>query len=62
MADLARQLGEEHGLPVLDGVSCAVKLAEGLVSLGIRTSRAGGYAAPRAKIYTGEFAKYSPEV
>ena len=61
MADLARQLGEEHGLPVLDGVSCAVKLAEGLVSLGIRTSRAGGYAVPRSKVYAGEFAKYSPD-
>lgn len=60
MADLAQQLAEEHGLPVLDGVSCAVKLAEGLVSLGIRTSRAGGYAAPRSKVYAGEFAKYSP--
>ncbi len=60
MADLAGSLALEHGLPVLDGVSCAVKLAEGLVSLGIRTSRTGGYAAPRSKIYAGEFAKHSP--
>ena len=61
MADLAHQLGEEHGVPVLDGVSCAVKLAEGLVGLGIRTSRAGGYSQPRAKIYAGEFARFSPK-
>ena len=46
MADLAGRLATQHGLPVLDGVSCAVKLAEAMVSLGLRTSRLGGYAAP----------------
>ena len=61
MADLAHQLGKEHGVPVLDGVRCAVKLAEGLVGLGIRTSRAGGYSQPRAKTYAGEFARFSPK-
>ena len=60
MADLAHQLEEEHGLPVLDGVSCAVKIAEALVGLGIKTSRTGGYATPRPKAYDGEFAKFSP--
>ena len=47
MADLAGRLAEEHGLPVLDGVSCAVRLAEAMVGLGLRTSRLGGYAPPR---------------
>lgn len=60
MADLAARLSEEHGVPVLDGVSCAVKLAESLVQLGLRTSKAGGYAAPRAKRYAGAFAANSP--
>lgn len=60
MADLAHQLAEEHGLPVLDGVSCAVKLAEALIGLGIKTSATGGYAAPRVKAYQGDFAKFSP--
>lgn len=46
MADLAGRLATQHGLPVLDGVSCAVKLAEAMVGLGLRTSRLGGYAAP----------------
>lgn len=46
MADLAGRLSSEHGLPVLDGVSCAVKLAEAMVGLGLRTSRLGGYAPP----------------
>ncbi len=44
MADLAQRLSQEHGLPVLDGVSCAVRLAEAMVGLGLRTSRLGGYA------------------
>lgn len=46
MADLAGRLSAEHGLPVLDGVSCAVRLAEAMVGLNLRTSRLGGYAPP----------------
>ncbi|MCV2867846.1 aspartate/glutamate racemase family protein [Defluviimonas sp. WL0002] len=46
MADLADRLSDEHGLPVLDGVSCAVRLAEAMVGLRLRTSRLGGYAPP----------------
>jgi allantoin racemase len=49
MADLAGKLQAEHGLPVLDGVSCAVRMAEAMVGLGLRTSRLGGYAPPPAK-------------
>ena len=49
MADLAGRLQAEHGLPVLDGVACAVRMAEAMVGLGMRTSRLGGYAPPPAK-------------
>jgi len=62
MADLAAALSEEHGVPVLDGVAAAVKLAEGLVSLGLKTSRVGGYQGPPAKTYAGIFAGHSPAV
>ncbi|MCX8508262.1 MAG: aspartate/glutamate racemase family protein [Rhodobacteraceae bacterium] len=48
MADLAEQLACEHGLPVLDGVTCAVGLAETMIKLGLRTSRLGGYSPPPA--------------
>jgi allantoin racemase len=47
MADLAERLTQEHGLPVIDGVAAAVALAEGMVRIGLRTSRLGGYAPPR---------------
>ncbi len=46
MAGLAADLAAEHGLPVLDGVTCAIKLAEAMAGLGMRTSRLGGYAPP----------------
>ena len=49
MADLTASLSDQHGLPVLDGVACAVTLCEGLVRLGLKTSRLGGYAAPAKK-------------
>ena len=61
MTDLARSLSIEHGLPVIDGVAAAVKLCEGLVSLGHKTSRLAGYASPRSKVFTGAFGPYSPQ-
>jgi allantoin racemase len=61
MTDLAQALSRQHGVPVLDGVACAVKVAEGLVTLGVKTSKIGGYAAPISKRYTGQFEIYSPK-
>ena len=60
MTDLAAVLASEHDVPVLDGVACAVKLAESLVGLGLATSKRGGYAPPLAKPYAGEFKRFSP--
>ncbi len=60
MTDLARDLEGKAGVPVLDGVACAVGLAETLARLGLRTSKRNSYAPPLAKAYRGEFAKFSP--
>ena len=49
MADLTEWLSAQAGVPVLDGVVCAVRLAEALVGAGLRTSKAGAYASPRRK-------------
>ncbi|MEH0422430.1 aspartate/glutamate racemase family protein [Streptomyces sp. B21-083] len=49
MTGLQRAVGEKLGLPVVDGVGAAVKLAESLVALGLTTSRAGSYAKPLPK-------------
>lgn len=53
MADLSAQLSQELGVPVIDGVSVAVKFVEALVSLGLNTSKKGDLAYPIAKPYTG---------
>jgi allantoin racemase len=60
MTDLARDLTRKAGVPVIDGVACAVSLAESLVRLGLRTSKRGAYAPPLAKPYAGEFKRFSP--
>jgi allantoin racemase len=60
MADLARILSREFGLPVIDGVGAAVKQAEALVALGLSTSKRGAYAAPIAKPYSGALAGFAP--
>lgn len=49
MADLSADLSSEHGVPVIEGVSAAVRLAEALAALGLKTSKTGGWAFPRIK-------------
>lgn len=49
MSDLAAALSAEHRLPVVDGVAAAVKLAEGLCAIGLKTSKICSYAYPRMK-------------
>ena len=60
MADLCARLQAELGVPVVDGVAAAIKLAEGLVAIGLGTSKRGDYAAPLRKAYVGLAAPYSP--
>lgn len=60
MADLANSLSQEHGVPVLDGVACAITLAESLFRVGLRTSKVGGYAAPLGKRFSGIYESLSP--
>lgn len=60
MADLARTLSHEFDLPVIDGVGAAVTQAEGLVALGLGTSKRGAYAAPVVKRYDGALAEFAP--
>ncbi|WP_181708538.1 aspartate/glutamate racemase family protein [Chthonobacter rhizosphaerae] len=60
MADLARALSLQYGLPVVDGVAAAVKQAEALVGLKLSTSKTGTYAPPPAKPYAGLLAGFAP--
>nr|WP_321446157.1 aspartate/glutamate racemase family protein [uncultured Cohaesibacter sp.] len=60
MADLAASLQAEFGLPVIDGVSAAVKQAEALVALDLTTYKVGAYATPIHKPYGGMLASFAP--
>jgi allantoin racemase len=53
MASLDKELEQALGVPVVDGVVAAVKLAEGLYDYGVRTSKVGAFAAPRPKQIPG---------
>ncbi|WP_349537979.1 aspartate/glutamate racemase family protein [Sagittula sp. NFXS13] len=46
MADFARDLEAQHGLPVVEGVGAAIGLAGRLAPLGANTSRSGVRARP----------------
>jgi allantoin racemase len=61
MADLARKLSQEFGVPVVDGVAAAVKQAEALTALKLTTSRRGAYAFPTEKNYSGLLAPFAPK-
>lgn len=60
MADLTMDLRAEFGVPVIDGVAAAIKQAEGLVALGLSTSKRGAYASPVKKPYLGALEAFSP--
>ncbi|PTL71546.1 Asp/Glu racemase [Rathayibacter caricis DSM 15933] len=59
MADFCRELSSELGVPVIDGVAAAVRLVEGLVAMGVTTSRRDEFAAPRPKAMSGLLAPFA---
>ena len=60
MLQVKAELSKEFGVPVIDGVSAAVKLVESLVALRLQTSKINGYAFPRSKPYIGLFQTFQP--
>jgi allantoin racemase len=53
MAGLDKHLEKELGVPVLDGVVCALKLLEGFIGYGLTTSKHRAYAQPGYKPLIG---------
>ncbi|SFB90003.1 allantoin racemase [Cupriavidus sp. OV038] len=49
MTDLCDEISDAIGAPVIDGVSCAVKMAEALVSLRLSTSKRGDWGLAHGK-------------
>ena len=60
MADLADAIASEIRIPVIEGVTAAVKFVEGLVAMGLKTSKASDLAFPLPKRYAGAFEHLSP--
>ncbi len=61
MSGLEQQLEERLGVPVIDAVAAAVKMAESLVSLGKRTSRQLTYRPPEIKTVVGYLPHFHAE-
>ncbi len=61
MADLPAQLTHQLGIPVIDGVSTAVKFVEALVGLRLSTSKVGDLAYPITKPYVGMLSSFTPQ-
>ena len=53
MVGLDEQIRQRTGVPVVDGVTAAVTIAESLVRLGLSTSKVRTYATPRPKTIIG---------
>ncbi|WP_300626662.1 aspartate/glutamate racemase family protein [Pseudomonas sp.] len=53
MAGLDEQIRQRTGVPVVDGVTAAVTIAESLVRLGLSTSKVRTYGTPRPKKILG---------
>lgn len=46
MVDMVQALQVKFGVPIIDGVTAAVSMAEAMVRCGLKTSKSGGYAFP----------------
>jgi allantoin racemase len=54
MGPLDKAVEAQIGIPVLDGVACAVKLVESLVDYGLSTSRLAAFKEPEPKEIVGQ--------
>lgn len=61
MVDLQLNLQQKLGIPVIESVTAAVSIMQGLSRLPLSTSRANAFANPVAKDYVGIFNGYSPD-
>lgn len=53
LAGIGARIQAQVSVPLIDGIAAAVKLAEGLIALGLPKPAEGGFAAPRGRASTG---------
>ncbi|MBR7890089.1 aspartate/glutamate racemase family protein [Marinomonas sp. A79] len=59
MSALVNKLASELPVPIIDGVTAAVKLAEALHQLHLQTSKIGQYGQPVSKPFVGRYAHWT---
>ena len=60
MVDLQQSLQQKYQVPVIEGVTAAVSIMQGLARLPLSTSRKNTYDKPLSKTYSGLFSGFSP--
>lgn len=61
MVELQQSLQQKYQVPVIEGVTAAASIMQGLARLPLSTSRKNTFANPLGKNYSGMFADFSPE-
>lgn len=61
MTELADDLAERFGVPIIDGVRSAVTLIEALARMKLKTSKFGAYAPPLPKRFIGLAHEFEPK-
>ena len=56
LESLVGRLNSALGVPVIEGVAAAVKMAEGLIALGLATAKTGAWGYPPVKLMSGHTA------
>jgi allantoin racemase len=59
-AGMQAELSKRLGVPVLEGISCAVKVAENFIDLGLKTTRVGQYGKLPARKELVGFEEFQP--
>ena len=49
---------KKYNIPVIEGISVAVKFAESFIDLDFKTSTRNSFAMPRSKKFTGIFKNF----
>ena len=60
MTDFADKIQKKYKIPVIEGISNSIQIAQAMLNLNLKTSKLNAYAYPRQKEYLGEFNRFKP--
>ena len=60
MTDFADKIQKKYKIPVIEGISASIQIAQAMLNLNLKTSKLNAYAYPRQKEYLGEFNRFKP--